>query len=291
MRAHYDTVLAPALEAAKHDCVKSKALIVEVLSWTKQVLVMGLLDSFAQEVQNAIPSMIESLVRCYNEAFDKCVSNRDPAQVVNLLSALRQLAMFGAEGQVDQSKMERCVSFRLEYDSVTEEIRPGEVFSWNHHVHASVPLTVSLATGPIATGSAALVYASPSYTGLSLETCRENSVATGSIFQVVKTSVDFNVFQGNSPPPQPLTLEYDPGYPSFVFTVSCPLVPPQIFKLVRWRSDFLYDLAHSGERFGAGFLARDWERPGGDIYARKRYHLTVPYGVETTVMTLKHTPQ
>jgi hypothetical protein len=109
---------------------------------------------------------------------------------------------------------------------------------------------------------------------------------------VTKTQIDLNVFEGSSPPPQPVTMEYDPGYPTLAFTVSCPMVPPIVFPQVqnRWRSD-IYDADHSGEKSGSGFLARDWVSVGGGIYARRTYQITAPYWVETTIMNLKHTPQ
>ena len=289
LRAYYDTVLAPELAASMHDCVKSQALMIKVLSWTKQALVLGFADSFAQEIGDALPSMIESLVKCYNDAFDKCVNNKDPGQVVNLLSALRQLGMFGAEGQVDQTKVARCTSFRLDFQSVTEEPQFADTrFAWHHDLRATVPLALSLDDGP--TGNAELVYLI-TYNGI-LDGCTQTSVGTNSVFRVLKTSINLNVFEGKSPPTKPLTVEYDPGNPNLAFTVFCPFVPPQSFPQVqnRWRST-IYDGDHNGEESGSGFLAKDWTMGGGGVYARRSYQITAPYWVETTTITLRHTPQ
>ena len=84
-------------------------------------------------------------------------------------------------------------------------------------------------------------------------------------------------------------MEYDPGYPNFTFTVNCPEAPPIVLQQQRWRTQY-YDNFHANERSGSGFLAKDWARSRVP-YARKTYQRPSAFAVETTTLTLKHTPK
>jgi hypothetical protein len=283
---YYRTVLVPDLATAKTDCSKAKGIMQRALAWARQAQLLGLFDD---EVQNIMSTLTDALVNCYNESFDKCVSKHDPAQISPMLGYARQLALLGASDRIEENKMQRCAHFDLDFESVIDELQPkGAAFKWRHQVKATVPLTFSFETGP--TGNGELVYSSVTYTGPSVSPCSQNTVGTNSVFQVIKTQIDLNVYEGNSPPPQPLTMEYDPGYPNFTFTMTCPMSPKIELMQERWRTEY-YDHHHEGERFGSGFLAKDWARVGGGVYARRTWQITSPFATETTIMNLKHTPQ
>jgi hypothetical protein len=211
------------------------------------------------------------------------VDKHDPTQMQPMLSYSRQLELLGGSERIDFTKIERCVRFELDFESVFEEAEP-----WRHHLKATVPLTFSLAENNI-TGTAPLVYSEVTYTGPDVSPCSQTTVGTDSTFQVTKTHIDLNNFEGNTPPPVELTMEYYPGHPNFSFTLTCPEAPVGVVQGDRWRG--LYGLTHAGEISGSGFLARNWAHVGGSIYARKTYQLSIEDGEETTIMNLKHTPE
>ncbi|MDQ6799291.1 MAG: hypothetical protein M3041_00475 [Acidobacteriota bacterium] len=232
---------------------------------------------------------IRHLKACYDGAFEQCTDFKDPTQVERMAWIWLTLASEGKESSVDSKKIQRCLTFELTFDSVIEELQPqGAAFAFRHQVHAVVPLTLSsFEDGPVGNGD--LKYASLTYSGPSISPCSQTTVGGNSVFQVIKTSLDFNVFDGG-PPPEPLTMEYDPGYPNFKFTVTCPMAPEIVLDQQRWRAEY-YDHFHSDERSGSGFIAKGWQRIGGDVYARKTYQRPSPFAVETTTLTLKHTPK
>jgi hypothetical protein len=164
----------------------------------------------------------------------------------------------------------------------------GPAFAWRHEVHAVVPMTFSLTTG--VTGNGDLKYTSVIYTGPDVSPCSQTSVGSNSVFQVLKTFIDFNVIEGGGSPVDKLTMEYDPGYPNFTFTMTCPESPKVELKQDRWRTEY-YDHLHSADRSGGGFIARDWSPAGEAIYARRMYQNNNQFANESTIFTLKHTPQ
>lgn len=288
LRDYYNSSLKAELEVAKTNCTKAKGIMQKALSWARSAELLGLGGEFAGEIQGIHDTLITALVNCYNKSFDTCVSRNDPAQVREMLSFKRQLSLLGAESRVEDSKIERCARFELDYESVIEELEPhGTAFKWRHQVKATVPLTFSFATGP--TGSGELVY-SVTYTGPAVSPCSTTTVGSNSVFQVTRTDINLNAFEGDAAPPSALTMEYDPGYPAFVFSLLCPMAPPAILSQERWRAEY-YDHHHSGEQSGSGFIARDWSRVGGGVFARRTYQISNAFAVETTIMNLKHKPQ
>jgi hypothetical protein len=108
--------------------------------------------------------------------------------------------------------------------------------------------------------------------------------------QVTKLTIDFNVFEGGGSPVETLTMDYEPGEPYFVFTMTCPApAPPVVHRHSRWRE--YYQASHNVEGSEGGYTASDWSPVGGALYARKTYNLTTELVTETTTLNLKHTPQ
>lgn len=283
LQNYYDSVLAADLEAARTNCTKAKSVMTRALSWSRQVQLLTSDPTFLAEVENVYDAIRDALANCYNEAFTRCVDKHDPSQLQPMLSYTRQLQLLGGDDKIDPAKIERCVRFELDFETVFEEVEP-----WRHHLKATVPLTFSLAENNL-TGTAPLVYTEVTYTGPDVAPCSQTTVGTDSTFQVTKTHIDFNNFEGNTPPPVEVTMEYDPGHPNFAFTLTCPGAPVGVVQGDRWRG--LFGLTHMGDASGSGFLARNWAHVGGSIYARKTYQLSAEDGNETTIMDLKHTPQ
>lgn len=289
LRDHYSTVLAPELEIAKRDCKRAKSTMPKALSWSRQVALLGMEHVFPSEMQTIMDTLVAALVNCYDKSFETCVSKNDPAQVREMLSVARQLALLGADDRIDFGKVQRCASFELDFESLIDELEPhGTAFKWTHRTRALVPLQLSLGNG--FAGTADLVY-SVTYSGPGVSPCSQTTVGSNSVFHVFAMDVDLNSFEGDAAPPNALTLDYDPGSPSFLFTLTCPEAPPVMLPQERWRNEY-FDNHHNDERSsGGGFQARDWARLGGSIYARRTWQISNAFAVETTIMNLKHTPK
>ncbi len=284
LRQYYDSVLASELEVARKNCSRSKAIVPRALGWARQVQLLGFDAAFQKEINNVMSALVDALVNCYNESFDRCVSENDPTQVQQLLGFARQLALLGAEDRVDFNKVERCARFELNFESVIQELPAGEPLAFRHQVRAIVPILFSF-TG--LHGSAPIEYLS-AVTGPPPFCAITKTQLDPSVFQVLNLSINLNVFEGNGPPPNPLTMTYDPGSPKITFTTTCTIGPAtsvNTFGPFTWWLGG-YELLH-----GNPFIAEDWDRIGGGVYARKTYQQSSANYSETTIMILKHTPQ
>jgi hypothetical protein len=285
LRAYYNSVLANELEVARTNCERGKAIAPKALSWARSAQLIGLGETFAGEIDNIMSALVDALVNCYNESFDKCVDNHDPAQVQQMLSYARQAALLGADDRIDHDKIERCARFELHFESAVEVTALHF-----HQVRATVPIRME-GLGHFA-GSAPLESLKVEYIGPSLAPCTSTINEGSAAFEVVKLTIDINVYEGAGPPPEPLIMLYDPGDPDFTWTISCPPeVPgfPQTFEGPNWFD--AYGFNHVNEFLSANLIqARGWERVGGAVYARKTYQKASDFP-ETTFMDLKHTPQ
>ena len=110
---YYTQVLKPTLEAALDDETLAPGAVVAALSALRQMEILGY-DVSATRAE-VFQLIINILKNAFNRAYDRCVNQHNPAEVQNLIADLRALALRGAEGQVDASKVGKCVQFKLDY--------------------------------------------------------------------------------------------------------------------------------------------------------------------------------
>lgn len=286
LRAEYESALA-SVRATKADCPRAKANIYRGLHWARhaQLAMVNFVvppGTFDSEIQTINEEMIEALVHCYDKSFQKCVQQNDPTQMYWMLAFRRQLGLLGSENRADEAKIDKCGRFELDFESVIED-----ALKFRHQVRAMLPLTYASRM----IGATELVY-SIAYIGTSLSPCTSSVVGTNSGFRVLKMEFDENVFEGNTPPRHPLKfMEYVPGDPKLTFTVTCPSNPPftQIDGQGLWR--LYYRNLHLQELSGDSIKAEDWTFIGGRVWARKSYQTSDAISAETTIITLKHTPE
>jgi hypothetical protein len=266
------------LEFAKKSCPAADVIVPRAVAWSNEAKFFRCCEGQIQAVRDAI---IEAWVNCYNESFDKCVSLKDPEQTKEMLAALKQLHLYGADERVDQNKIERCVRFELKFDS-TIQVNVASGRFYQEVIAPGVPIRLS--SDRYLTGSGALHTVKVEY--VAYEGCPANATGPTGAFDVVKLGIDLNLYEGNARPREPVIMKYTPGHELNTVTVlqtrDC---DPYTAKDPGWWS--AYWALHFEEQIGDLLKATGWQRVGGDIYARKSYQDRY----ETTFMTLKHTPE
>jgi hypothetical protein len=306
LRDVYTVSIKPNLNTVKTDCTVFKKQMPIMLGWSRQVQLLGMDQGDVAELDPEVAAIRDALEKgianCYNEAFGKCVNLHEPTQATNMLSALRQLTLLGADDLVDRSRIEKCVRFDLNFETDTEyrTILPnpaGIVIGFRMKLRAKVPLRFD---GLQVSGFAALEWLSATWTGALPTPDSPTAKVTpgqGSTLVVSDLGFDLNVFEGTPPPPK-IKLTYDPGSPLVKNSITWhPKDDPPFtvdFPDFEWRSPY-YFLHQDEATAGNGpLVARDWSLVGGSVWARKTYQRSrnVPAveAKETTLMDLIHTP-
>ena len=298
LRDAYKTSIQPNLVAVTTSCATFKKQMPMMLGWSRTVQLMGQ-SGFATEVAKIFDALEKGTANCYNEAFTKCVVQHDLPQVTAMFSYLRQLQLLGAADLVDESRIDKCVRFDLNFESDLsyQSTLPNPIgvqVGLRMKLRAKVPLRFD---GNFkVTGSAPLEWLSASWTGILPPDVSVNHVGpgSGSTLNVVSLATDLNLYEGPPPPPQ-IELTYDSGAPTVLNSYLFGDPPtPVFFPDFEWRSPYYF--LHSDEAiFGleGPLVARDWHFSG--FWARKTYQRarSVP-GVlnasENTFMELIHTP-
>ncbi len=242
-------------------------------------------------------------VKCYDEAYGRCKSDKDPSQGKEMLRIYGALKSFGGQNRVDYGKIPKCLSFELDFESTVEDVlEAGIKTTVVHKVFANtVPLEWSESKG--LTGSGTLNYIEEVIGFPGVPPCMLVVTAKGSTFAVLKGDIDFNIFEGNARPPQPLTMLIDPGYPTATWELCCD-VPPigrvcvtVPFSGPAWRAEFtnLHPLPEMTAE--CCWEIKDWIINPHGFYAVKCYEgKKVNIGTFTitekkTCLTLLHKPK
>ncbi|MDQ2978459.1 MAG: hypothetical protein M3R62_04510, partial [Acidobacteriota bacterium] len=249
-------------------------------------------------VQAYYASLYKLLAECYDKAYGRCKSDKDPFQGEEMARLWWALVNAGPGFglPVDTDKIRKCLTFELTFDSFIQEPPipnlAGATLVWRHQVNATVPLLTfsNVLGGNNENVSADLKYTIDYTYSAGDSQCSFGASGDPSVFRILRFVIDINLFEGNGSPRDPLTIKYDPGYPNFTFTLTCGDAPAQTITAPRWRE--IYEIHHAGEFTDPTFLARDWTKSGGgDPYAFKKYEPASVAGKEKTAITLKHTPQ
>ena len=300
LRNTYDVSIEPNLATVKTNCATEKRLEPLLLGWNRQVqLVAG--EQLEEESETVEDAVREGIANCYNEAFGKCVQHHEPTQVINMLSASRQLELLMAGDLVDQSRIEKCVRFDLDFETDTryDTLAPapfGVSEGYRMRLHAKVPLSFD---GVHVSGSAPLAWRSATWTGTLPTGITVHQVAPGNggTLTVVELGFDLNLYEGAPPPPN-IRLTYDPGSPAVKVSFDFENDPdPVEFPDFQWWPPYYFlhfDEAKTG--IDGPLRTIDWPLVGGAVWARKTYQRSksVPgafVASETTLMDLIHTPE
>jgi hypothetical protein len=119
LRGYYRDVVSPLVERAYNDDTVAAQALSELLSWARQVQLLGLQDHPGLRVlHDAMPDMIEAiLANAVDQAYERCVDH-DLDSVVRLIGLARIGQLLGYPLGTDAAdKAERCATFKLDFDS------------------------------------------------------------------------------------------------------------------------------------------------------------------------------
>jgi hypothetical protein len=308
---YYNDIVLPLVEQAYTDDTQASRAIAELLSWARNVDLLGLEEHPALSAKRdaVMPNVVKILDNAVQKGYTHCVDDHDLDYVVRLIGLARAAALLGAPlGDDAFDKAQRCANFELKFDSLITQQggftapdgRTSDLdASW--HVKAAVPIDI---TG-IAHG--AMTWAGFSYSLEMTYPCSGGGtlryVTTGTATRpdndfLVLLSMDLNLREPGTPPPANRDIlvrlfayddigeTYDTNATSY-----CGDTPPEDEPPVdeeRWREH--YTGLHVDDFDGI----RDWQlgTPGADLIATKSYDQTDSGdGVaETTTLELWHKP-
>ncbi len=308
-------LLKPQLAIAVQDCEASKTILPKALTWTRQVELWGFGEEFKAEEEQVFQALGDAIVNCYNKAYDKCVQGHDVNQISIMLGLLRQATLLspaaggGIAARLDQSKVERCGTFELTFDTtLTVSISdPVEDIGWKYRAHTVVPgVRLSLlAQAKPATAPLDLIGDTPTYSSKIPEwSCVFGGAPSGSGTLSV-SSLKITADQSQNPPGAPqVSLNLDPlNVQESLPVVTCTEANTgsesgNLFSNAGNFSISFNDL-HRKELGAQGDLIADWQVGNGSAFARKNYaqsisndfqEVQVAYS-ENTTFELVHKPE
>src|SRR5690606_12864080 len=79
-------VIAPMLPRIMSDCSYAEANVSKVLSWARNVILLGMDEAFSKEVQTVMDATVAGAHNCWLEAIEPCVDQASPtfARVVQM---------------------------------------------------------------------------------------------------------------------------------------------------------------------------------------------------------------
>jgi len=290
LREGYDRFIGPQLPIALTDCDAAPAILSRALGWLRQVQLLGYGDRFQAESTLITDTMLQALVNCYNKAYDKCVANDDLSQMVVMLGYLRQGQLLGVGDRMDQSKIEKCGSFDLEFESTIK--LDNLLFTSTYLAHSTVLLRLEIS----AIKGQALIELDLNETSNHSQYFKIlDSGATGGNLQASLTLPLSGLGAAASFDLTNLILVLNPG-PDTRFsiqqscsTISCGPVITDHEPL--WLS--LFQSLHQDEGGAGGFEIRGWTRSGAILtkqYSRTKSFYGFPVQ-ETATLKLIHRPQ
>lgn len=115
------TGLVPELAAAATDCTLLRARLPRFRQFIGYVQAMCGTDELSREIGSVKDAILSGQSHCFNQAFTKCVSERDPNQVIEIERWARELRRDGHGDVADPTKEHRCLRFELDFDSMMEQ--------------------------------------------------------------------------------------------------------------------------------------------------------------------------
>jgi len=265
----------------------------------------------ATDEQAALDPFIENIKVCIQEAFDRCVTNKDPYEVLLILQFTRQLQLLGLDDELlttytEGSFVERCLRFELDFESkvLLETNFEGASLTTRQKYRAQhVPLRFSYggnsyADREVFEGACTLLPVD-----VSLDVSHQSEDCHVTVGSPVKGWFDAGAMWigvQEQTTRSSVKLLYFPSSPPVGVTLRCggSSLP---FPVLEFGVDYL--TLHQNE-VSSNYLimAPDWEQlrfgPGpsqnGEFFARKTYQRTMSVEegtlTEETWFFLKHTP-
>lgn len=254
----------------------------------------------AQSVRELNDFVAEALKKISDKAFQRCIENHRPEEIVKLMAVDRAAQILGIPIDLQtQSKVDRCGSFELVFDSTMTE--SGGPY-WNLEMHASstIPIQASIvvqSTGEPVTVSAPLDYSVKVM--VNIPNCTASATATGDTFKITEFELKLNpkeledvcrsrrravrhasiqATKTEEPTFEVASMTIDPGHPKEGGDISCGGVVLGTLEPGRYRDAFnLFHSVYTFEMAGQSgpFKIINWSPgDGGSLLAQKHYDLT-----------------
>lgn len=245
-RADYRDSIVTRLPDIVSDCEKLRLRTPDLRWFIQFAQALGCGNDLSREIANVQDFILSGQVHCYNQAFTKCVNDKDPAQVAEILRWRLELGRDGHEDAVDPTKLDRCLRFELDFESTMashSDALAGAQFGVASHLETKQGIPIRYNQADFLAGSGPLAYDSASFTG-SAAGCTETIVPkSGSTFTVGALHIRLIPSLGYVPiVPPTLQLDYSPGNPLETTRIVCPAPNPSdtSFTDMNWFSDYLF---------------------------------------------------
>lgn len=143
VRNFFDAQVYPDLKKAETDDQFLDAAGNEYLTWSKSLELLGMDSRLGKEITKADSSLKKGIRNAYDRASQRCVSDLDWEQGVKMIQRAREVSILYGTGYEDlQSKIQKCWTFRLDFESVIRwEL--DDNMDITAHVKAQVPLKLN----------------------------------------------------------------------------------------------------------------------------------------------------
>lgn len=234
-RTFEEHVLKPRLAAAGESCAAGRLAIETVLSFQRQMQLLGFPDADLPNVTDLVPTVARTCVREeYELCRDEHIIHRLP-EVILSIERQRQLLGLGSEGGMDGVMAEaedlarKCLRFELRFESsatVTMSAAAG-TGTYTSEVETTVPIELQgsiLGLQVALQGSSALDNTDFEIVFSTEGPCTSEDIPGGATFQVVSLSWDSMPPDASHPygSVKDVRLTYAPGNTTESIIVHCP---------------------------------------------------------------------
>ena len=312
LRGYWNDIINPVVDQAySNDALAARATS-EVLSWVRQVELLGLQGHRLTKVwYDAWPGVLQAIwENAIHKGYTQCVENHDLDYIVRLVGIARATTLLGIEiGDDAFDKAVRCANFEVDFDSIVTESfhfntpdgRTGDTEASWHVAADDVPIDITgLGTGSLywkpSTYSQVMTYPCGSDGGVLRYETTMTATRPEPEFTVL-LQMDLNAREPGTPPPADRNIrlrmiQYDNDIGETYRTVAtswCTEAQPEPVTVdeERWRQH--YQSLHSGD-FTDGIVGWTPAPAGGALIATRNYDHDTGEETATTRFKLFHTP-
>jgi hypothetical protein len=116
--AYYRDIVKPLVDKAVSDDSYAASAVAELLSWARQLELIGLADHrFVETLHDGVMEKVAIILRnAINKSYARC-ANHDLSEIVRLISYERQMQILGLEEGDALGKAQKCARFEVDYDT------------------------------------------------------------------------------------------------------------------------------------------------------------------------------
>ena len=292
-RQFEEQVIKPRLAAAGESCANGQLAIQTVLGYERQRQLLGMGDS---GYMADLPDLLETAARvCVIEEFELCVEEHIIHRMIPVwLGFERQFQLLGIpEGAAlreARDLTEKCLTFRLELESTGTMDLSGS--GYDSTVTSEITLRFNADDLKIS-GEAPLVNTEYEFRMAGCNVTSTRGGGTFAVFDLIYEAAPGASSEYNSGPAvfghiTDLSLNYHHGNSTESATANCPNMGPLTLPLPAWSAAFI--VTHIDEVGETGWITRDWEMQGGELFAEKEWSLANAEISEEGSFELHHTP-